>query len=45
MDGNGGVATKAEGAKAFKACLKTKCSFPGAPYLYHYVVEAMIMSV
>jgi len=40
-----GVATKAEGAKAFKALpQKPNVVFPGAPYLYHYVVEAMIMS-
>ena len=40
-----GVATKAEGAKAFKALpQKLNVVFPGAPYLYHYVVEAMIMS-
>ncbi len=40
-----GVATKAEGAKAFKALSqKPNVVFPGAPYLYHYVVEAMIMS-
>jgi alpha-L-rhamnosidase len=41
----GGVASKSEGAKAFKAILqKTDAVYPGAPYLYHYVVEAMIMS-
>ncbi|HMK18745.1 MAG TPA: hypothetical protein VK492_11110 [Chitinophagaceae bacterium] len=40
-----GVATKAEGAKAFRALpQKSNIVFPGAPYLYHYVVEAMIMS-
>jgi len=40
-----GVATKGEGAKAFKALpQKTNVVFPGAPYLYHYVVEAMIIS-
>jgi len=40
-----GVATKVEGAKAFKALpQKSNVVFPGAPYLYHYVVEAMIMS-
>ncbi|HTE27958.1 alpha-L-rhamnosidase-related protein [Flavitalea sp.] len=40
-----GVATKTEGAKAFKNLLqKTDVVYPGAPYLYHYVVEAMIMT-
>ena len=38
-----GVATKTEGAKALKQLLqKTDVVYPGAPYLYHYVVEAMI---
>jgi alpha-L-rhamnosidase len=41
----GGVANKTEGATAFKMLLqKTDVMYPGAPYLYHYVVEAMIMS-
>jgi len=40
-----GVVTKSEGAKAFKNLLqKTDVVYPGGPYLYHYVVEAMIMS-
>ncbi|MDI1304416.1 MAG: glycoside hydrolase, partial [bacterium] len=38
-----GVATKAEGAKALKALPTAKnVVYPGAPYLYHYVIEAMI---
>ncbi|MBL0744340.1 alpha-L-rhamnosidase-related protein [Chryseolinea lacunae] len=39
----GGVATKAEGAQAFRALSAVKSVvYPGAPYLYHYVLEAMI---
>lgn len=38
-----GVATKQEGAKALKALATTpEVVRPGAPYLYHYVIEAMI---
>ncbi|RYY23553.1 MAG: glycoside hydrolase [Chitinophagaceae bacterium] len=38
-----GVASKSEGAKAFKNLLqKPDVVYPGAPYLYHYVIEAMI---
>ncbi|MFV8341026.1 glycoside hydrolase [Flavobacterium sp. XS2P39] len=38
-----GVATKAEGAKALKKIATTEnVVYPGAPYLYHYVIEAMI---
>jgi alpha-L-rhamnosidase len=40
-----GVASKTEGARAFKMLAdKTDVVYPGAPYLYHYVVEAMIMT-
>jgi alpha-L-rhamnosidase len=39
----GGVATKEEGRKAINALISNKTAFyPGAPYLYHYYVEAMI---
>ena len=38
-----GVATKAEGAKALRQLpAMPNVIFPGAPYLYHYVIEAMI---
>jgi hypothetical protein len=38
-----GIATAAEGATAFGALLKMPDAIrPGAPYLYHYVVEAML---
>ena len=38
-----GVATKAEGAKALKQLPSMQnVVYPGAPYLYHYVIEAMI---
>ena len=38
-----GVASKREGAKAFmELSRKANVVYPGAPYLYHYVVEAMI---
>jgi alpha-L-rhamnosidase len=38
-----GVATKEHGAKALKALPNTEnVVYPGAPYLYHYVIEAMI---
>jgi hypothetical protein len=40
-----GVATKAEAAKAFKNITTMKDVVqPGAPYLFHYVIEAMIQS-
>lgn len=40
-----GVATKSEGAKALKQLPQmADVIYPGAPYLYHYVIEAMIMS-
>jgi hypothetical protein len=38
-----GVATKAEGAKALQQLPALQnVIYPGAPYLYHYVIEAMI---
>jgi alpha-L-rhamnosidase len=38
-----GVATKTEGAAALKNIIqRTDVIYPGAPYLYHYVIEAMI---
>src|SRR6478735_1077673 len=38
-----GVATKAEGAKALRQLpVMQNVVYPGAPYLYHYVIEAMI---
>jgi len=38
-----GVATKTEGAKALrKLPTLQNVVYPGAPYLYHYVIEAMI---
>jgi len=38
-----GVATKTEGAKALrKLPALQNVVYPGAPYLYHYVIEAMI---
>jgi alpha-L-rhamnosidase len=38
-----GVATKEEGAKVLKTLQTTEnVVYPGAPYLYHYVIEAMI---
>ncbi|MEP7319167.1 MAG: hypothetical protein ABI921_10505 [Panacibacter sp.] len=38
-----GVATKAEGATALKKLpAMQNVVYPGAPYLYHYVIEAMI---
>lgn len=38
-----GVATKAEGAKALKNLSSIQnVVYPGAPYLYHYVIEAML---
>ena len=38
-----GVATKAEGAAALKKLPSMQnVVYPGAPYLYHYVIEAMI---
>lgn len=38
-----GVGTAREGAVAFKALQsRTDVVMPGAPYLYHYVIEAMI---
>ncbi|AYB31632.1 family 78 glycoside hydrolase catalytic domain [Chryseolinea soli] len=38
-----GVATKAEGAKALRKLPGMQnVIYPGAPYLYHYVIEAMI---
>jgi hypothetical protein len=38
-----GVATAKEGVAAFKALAgRTDVVMPGAPYLYHYVIEAMI---
>ncbi len=38
-----GVASKEEGARALRAVAKTEnVVYPGAPYLYHYVIEAMI---
>lgn len=38
-----GVASKEEGAKALKNLKNTNnVVLPGAPYLYHYVIEAMI---
>jgi hypothetical protein len=38
-----GVATQAEGAKALKNITTMKdVVLPGAPYLFHYVIEAMI---
>lgn len=38
-----GVASKAEGAKALsKLASIQNVVYPGAPYLYHYVIEAMI---
>ena len=38
-----GVATKAEGARALRQLLSLpNVVYPGAPYLYHYVIEAMI---
>ena len=40
-----GVASKKEGAEAFRNILRrTDVVYPGAPYLYYYVVEAMIRS-
>jgi hypothetical protein len=40
-----GVAGKAEGQKAIKALANEKDAVhPGAPYLYHYYIEAMIQS-
>jgi hypothetical protein len=40
-----GIATPAEGAAAFGALSKMPDAVrPGAPYLYHYVVEAMLQS-
>lgn len=40
-----GVASKKEGQKSLKALLSVKNVVkPGTPYLYHYVVEAMIKS-
>lgn len=40
-----GVATKAEAQKALKAVMAEKNAVrPGAPYLYHYFIEAMIQS-
>ena len=38
-----GVATKTEGAKALQQLpVLQNVVYPGAPYLYHYVIEAMI---
>lgn len=38
-----GVATAAEGTKAFtQLASQTNIVYPGTPYLYHYVIEAMI---
>ncbi len=38
-----GVASKKEGAEAFKNIAKLENAvYPGAPYMYHYVVDAMI---
>jgi len=38
-----GVATKEEGAKALRQLPTMQhVVYPGAPYLYHYVIEAMI---
>lgn len=38
-----GVASKEEGSKAFKKINEMKnVVYPGAPYMFHYVVEAMI---
>ena len=38
-----GVASKAEGAQALsKLAVMDNVVYPGAPYLYHYVIEAMI---
>lgn len=38
-----GVATKAEGAKALRNLSSMQnVVYPGAPYLYHYVIEAML---
>ncbi len=40
-----GVASKEEGAKAFKNIFRSKdVVYPGTPYAYHYVIEAMIAS-
>jgi alpha-L-rhamnosidase len=40
-----GVATKEEGAKALRALpITDSVIYPGAPYLYHYVIEAMIQA-
>jgi len=40
-----GVATKSEGAKALQLLPHmSNVVYPGAPYLYHYVIEAMIMA-
>jgi alpha-L-rhamnosidase len=40
-----GVASKEEGAKALRTLAKTdSVIYPGAPYLYHYVIEAMIQA-
>lgn len=39
----GGIATAKEGAEAMKSLSSAKeVVYPGAPYLYHYVIEAMI---
>jgi alpha-L-rhamnosidase len=39
----GGLATVKEGAEAMRALSSVKdVVYPGAPYLYHYVIEAMI---
>lgn len=41
----GGVASQSEGAKALKNITGMKgVVYPGAPYLFHYVIEAMIKS-
>ena len=45
MDDTKGVATKKEAQKALKAAIgDTNAVYAGAPYLYHYFIEALIQS-